>query len=526
MTTIEDATGITREESVRNFMENSITTKHQAFAALDRWIDRLSRNELDIALCKESRDVLKNVLVKLRGRMMATPLPELTAYGTRYELDIFRDRVQVGVETYGDRAVFDAKGIPVFIGHDESEPEGGSDGDGEPAYDPDVEPYRTLACVPVPYWPIDTWAERNGVKPGTARQWANRGRVQAEKTDGMLRVSAIQYTPDAFTDAPSSRFRFHMPEKFPDGTVEKYPLLAGRVFDVLVTPRSQEDIEREDPDMPYAGCVISQESPSSKLSAKSWHMDADGRKAFISALYESGCPNASADKHYVSPVGDAVANPEERRPVLAPATPGKIAALDPFAASVAILSEGPAGRYEKYGEKTFEPAPRIELSFRTPDGKKGLSLEGHACDKLQDAPTDIMRAIFGQDGPVATIREIQYEAGIDVKHQYPWDRRILLIENMSAYAAMAPETAIAVLSMLPHIACCHALFRPSVVMFSLNTDNEKTAALLERAGYRKIRDKGARRRALWYAYAPDQDPRRAAAQRSDKKKTATRRPKA
>lgn len=307
---------ITAAQSLRNFTNASMLSAPDIARVLCQWRDAIEKSRTRVAFCPDSRKVLANTVDAMLDYVRAARLhviqPAVTGTQYRYSLDWYHDGLQLGIERFAEGASFRPDGepdIPMEICED-------ADGD-EPG---DVPYYVLVHKVPVPAWPIEDWAERNGVKPATARQWFLRGRIRGIKQAGAVRISSIQYTPNAQRDTSGMAYRFKFLPALPEKIVSKHPILSGTVLDLVLAPVEQSGPDEAPPDpksVKYRVISIHSEQKGESVRADTETISRVARDKLLDALLEIDGVSPVSDKYLMQPL-DAY---QDGRPVHHPVMP-------------------------------------------------------------------------------------------------------------------------------------------------------------------------------------------------------------
>lgn len=293
---------ITPAQSLQNFIDASMLSAPDIARVLCKWHDAIEKGRTRVAFCPDSREVLMNTVDAMLNYVRATKLhviqPAITGTQYRYSLDWYHDGLQLGIERFAEDVSFRPDGEPELVmeiceGPDEDESD-------------DVPYYVRIHKIPVPAWPIEEWAERNGVKPATARQWLQRGRIRGIKQAGAVRISSIQYTPNAQRDTNNMSYRFKfLPTPLPEKIVSKHPVLAGTVLDLILAPVERTGPNEAPPDPKNVKYRIL--SIHSEQTGESFHVDTEtinraARDKLLDALLEIDGVSPVSDKYLMQPL--------------------------------------------------------------------------------------------------------------------------------------------------------------------------------------------------------------------------------
>lgn len=449
---------VTPEESLKNFKQHSMLNARDITLTLDGWLDKIEKNDLNVPLCEDSRKVLKKTVESMRDFVLSNQipaiLPELTGQEYRYTLYWYDDGLQLGIERYAPEAVFDVDGEdyvePVFLEEDE-EPE-----------DTDAETWYVCAHkVQIPFWPIDKWAEANNVRTPTARQWANRQRIETIKENGALRISSIAYTPDGKRKQKDQRYRFNMIKTVPQELSKKYPILAGCVLDLIIMP-DEENANG------YKLLSIHMPENEKGYKTESTKITASEKESILDSLYAVDGVKAMSDKYYTQPFDEGISI-NSRHPHLNMNTTkeeGKLLKK----LQVTGTTRTADAKVAETGEQAdyADPSVDFDITATDPATQTNVRLSGKFCIDNPRAETRLLNAIFGWSETMGKIKDAMYAAGIkNPKHAtYPWNTNVLLIEKIDADNAF-PNLKL-ILRALPWLVKKATCLRPTLIL--IDTD--------------------------------------------------------
>lgn len=447
--------------SLRNFNSKSLRCKRDIICVIDRWLDRISKNELEIELCDYGRKALEQSLQKMRGRVLNSRLSRITKPYCRYILYIYEDYIQLGLETFKEYVEFGEDGEPLMPRNWDKEDVSDNDDDEQECE------YTLIARVPVELLSVEEWCKENDVKPVTARQWIRRGRMSAEKKGRELYISAIQYKPDALYANKHRTVRFKQPGVLSEELVAKYPRFSGEVFDILIT--SNKDRQGS-----YRLMVISRKDSDTPLKAQAMTISEAERDQMINALVAEGLLN-STEKYYQSPLGEgwlvrSFAQIEQT---------AKEIVKDKSVSVSAVCSNKAA----------LDPVTYPAFSIQAEkDGEIFVNASGYAICQTDSAEVRLLRCIFDKSGARDKISSAFSAAGINTQKKYPWDKHILLIDSLDIDQQADTES---ILQALPRIAHNGFAFSAGIVIFALEEDSvtDTMAETLASCGYEEVCEK-------------------------------------
>ena len=140
----------------------AIRTKDELLGAIDEYIDRIEQHD-DIEIVRKGRSKpLVDVMKDFRKKVARTPLADLDQDFCAYEVEITDTEIELSINAFKDIVVDDNGEI--LKSSSEVTPE--------------------IIVVSAPYIPIDQFAEMQGVKAATVRQWIRRGKIRNVKKLG------------------------------------------------------------------------------------------------------------------------------------------------------------------------------------------------------------------------------------------------------------------------------------------------------------------------------------------------------
>lgn len=420
---------VTRKESEENFRNHSLLTKTEVMYTLDTWLDRIKYNRYEIQISETGQKALKSALSKLREALLAKDLPALEAYGRRYTLDIFDDCVQCGYEIYADHELFDENGYSVPWALTEEEAGEAEDGDGTEFY--------VVVRIPIQLMTVEAWAEENGVKLATARQWAARERIHARKVGRNLMVSPIQYTPAAFAASGSTSSRFTgraLTKDIKDG----FPFLFDEVVDVAITPGSGNNV------------FMVGRNGDGALTAVTAAMDMKDRLALTDALVSIGLKEHG---YLRSPIGSADFDPAYRFARVACPRPKEREGVLPedLEASVSVTGHVPMG--PRPAGSGMPPVGGGAPEFSATVTGEGLHVvfSGNLVVRNESAELRLLKSIFGEHPVDAAVTAVLDKAGVAEARNYPWDRTVMLVTGVYVEGGLSKEAMALLWRLLPRI---------------------------------------------------------------------------
>lgn len=150
------------DKDLELFNRRAIRTKKELLYAVDKYIDRLQQDE-GIEIVRRGRSKpLAELMLEFRGKIEITPLADLEKPFCAYEVDIVDTEIELYINEYSEIA-FDNNG--------EMEKSRSSITPG-------------IIVTTAPYIPINKFADMQGVKAGTVRQWIRRGKIRNVKKIG------------------------------------------------------------------------------------------------------------------------------------------------------------------------------------------------------------------------------------------------------------------------------------------------------------------------------------------------------
>lgn len=150
------------DKDLQLFNRWAIRTKGELLEAIDEYIDRLEQHD-DVEIVRKGRSKpLAGVMKDFRKKVAGTPLADLDQDFCAYEVEITDTEVTLSVNEFKD-IVFDKDGEMLETSSE-------------------VTPEIIVASAP--YIPIDQFAEMQGVKTATVRQWIRRGKIRNVKKLG------------------------------------------------------------------------------------------------------------------------------------------------------------------------------------------------------------------------------------------------------------------------------------------------------------------------------------------------------
>lgn len=475
---------ITREESEANFHNTSILNKRELIYILDAWIERAEKNDFDISLCKASAEVMRNALKIARNRIISMELPSIQKHGSRYCLDIFRDYIQVGLESFDNDDLFDQSGHIIPIEYNEDEvidiP--------EDYQDPN---YTFLIRVPIPQWSINKWSEENNIKPKTTRQYITRGRIPCVKTDGNLKISAIQYTPDAYARAKQTHFRFKQIGHLPDHITEKYPELSGNILDLIIT--YNKDYK---PDTPYSKLIIKIPDDTKEADIQLYHISDQEKQELIQDILACDNVKLLSDKYYYSPVGEAIPTPDDKHPELYILSKSDQEILKQTEININTHCHGSACYSKTPGDSLNREIPAFDANFNI-NNTNAVQISGYTYCRDNSKEAKLIRAIFGEKPPHVYVSHAIQETSINCD-DYPWNKHILLVTDINIECD--PEHAIPIIRNMPYSITKYSNVPITLIIIALKT--KKHDNILEQAGYKKINNSHNNKFVYYYAYMP------------------------
>lgn len=418
-------------------LAKALRNKAELAYCVDDWLVAVESNDLVIPLCEDAVKVLHDRLLVFRYKLLAMSIPALTAPNEEYDIDIFENAIQLGRVTWSEDAKFDKSGFCVA-------------GESE---------YELLMGVSVPSVSIERWCEMNGVKPGTARQWVNRKRLLTKKEGRDLRISAIQYIPDAFLGGNPDNVRLDVHGALPASIVARYPFLGNNVLSVTLMGKSK---------IRSNVFVISKDDENEEPDSHIHTVSEAEREWLLRALLASDVVCCHSEMYY-SPLPEASWAGKARFPVIA-------ASEDEVKAFLALDITGKC-----YGTLKQADGPAFELTLGSGD-----YIRGNIIHMLADAENALMWAIL--DGANAELREgLINQADICLSNRYPWDEYVLLVTDMRVTPDANGEAS--VLKGVQFIVEQTCGARTTMTAFALAKEAEETdanARLVEDAGYREI----------------------------------------
>jgi len=422
----------------------ALRNKAEVAYCVDEWISLLEQRKLEIELCEDAVQILRDRLMAFRQNILAMRIPTLTAQNMEYVLDIFDNNIQFGLVTWNEDVRFDEEGIPM-------------DGD---------EKYELLMSVGIPYVSLDKWCEMNDVKPGTARQWVSRKRMRVVKEGRDLRISPIQYVPDAFFANKSRNIRFDGLRKLPEDIVTKFPFLGGIVVCIILLGDKSSKGENNI-------FVISKEDEDGTASGHPHTISETERAWLLRALLASDVIRCHSEQHYHSPLPEASWAKKSRFPVV---TPTK----DEVKMFFDLNITGKCRGMLKWGEN-----PSFELTL-----EDGDYIKGSVVHLLVGPEESLFRALFGSSDE--ELREgLINKAGVNLHARYPWDEYVLLVTDMRVTPDANGDAV--VLKGLHYIAEKTCAVRTTMTAFALKreaAETEASAAIIGRCGYQEILSDG------------------------------------
>lgn len=416
-------------------LAKALRNKAEITYCVDEWLQRLKEKKLDIELCDKAVRILRNYLKVFRRNILAMNIPMLVKPNQEYSIDIFDDAIQLGLVTWEENARFDNEGFPI---------------DSE-------EDYKLAMAVPIPSIPLDSWCEMNQVKPGTARQWISRERMRAVKEGRDLRVSPIQYVPDALFANTTRAVRFDGLGELPENISAKFPFLSGTILCIMLLGRREKDNV----------LVISYAAEGEQPTSHSHTVSDAERTWLLRALLKSDAVRCRDERHFHSPLPDANWAGKERFPIITPAKEDVKVVFD----------AGVMGKCQ--GALRSKSGPIFELVMGNGDYVKGTVFHLH-----EDAEEGLMRAIFGKDEGAELREGLMNQAHVTLSANYPWDEYVLLVTEMK----VSKENAL-VLKSLRYCAQKTCAVETSMTAFALKkdtSDTEANAEIILGAGYREV----------------------------------------
>ncbi len=138
------------------FNRQALRTKRELLEAIDEYIASLEQHE-DIEIVRKGRaKPLASVMNEFRDKVARAPLADLKAEFTAYRVEITDTKIELIIDEFDD-IVFDEDGEMIETSAD---------------YIPGI------IEVNAPYIPIKEFAEMQGVKVATVRQWIRRGKIR------------------------------------------------------------------------------------------------------------------------------------------------------------------------------------------------------------------------------------------------------------------------------------------------------------------------------------------------------------
>mgnify|MGYP001003886288 CR=1 FL=1 len=150
------------DKSLELFNRRAIRTKRDLLAAVDDYIERLQKDE-DIKIVRLGRaKALAELISTFCDKIEKTPLANLNTPFCAYEVDIVDTEVKLNISEYYE-ITFD---------------DDGEMNEASSTVTPDI------IVATAPYIPIHQFADMQGVKIGTVRQWIRRGKIRNVKKVG------------------------------------------------------------------------------------------------------------------------------------------------------------------------------------------------------------------------------------------------------------------------------------------------------------------------------------------------------
>lgn len=469
-----------------NFLKRALLSRCEVIYAIDEWLRQAEARELEMPLSDDGVDALLESLKRLRGRAISAGLKTLRIEDNEplrtYALDIFEDCIQLGVVTYGEGSQFDESGMPITC--DDS--------------------YELLLRVPVRTLPVDKWAEANGVKPGTVRQWISRKRIPSCKDERGVCISAIQYLPDAIYERPKP-LRYKMPGTLPESVTEKYAFLAGDLLDILMLPpengvsrtvliRIASDASGGEETTDENGDTVR------KASVQTLYLGEDVRADIIRRLGDAGYRSQS-EKYFVSPLKEAGSGGRHFAKLM-------LSGDEIRACRKQSVSGEIRGEHVFHGE-----APAFTLTLNGSDDSASCVLRGGLYRKqYQSAEERLLQALFGHSDLLEAKARLKEREGVNFDRSYPWDSRMMFVHDITLAEDVSDEDAALFLKTAMLSAAYAFAFEAGLAVFTLDVTERDEAyrgritRLMAAAGYREVRDAaetedGEEDIRVFYAYA-------------------------
>lgn len=476
---------VTRGQSEENFKNHSLLSKREVLYALDAWIDKVRANQYEIRISDAGKRVLRGALLKLRASLLQKDMPTLDIYGRRYVLDIFADGVQCGYEAWDNAELFNEEGNPVPWMEEEGESEEDTK---SPEFGGKRPEFSVVERIPIRLDSIEKWAKDNDVKLSTARQWAARGRIQTTKEGRDLKVSPIQYTPKDFASSKYTSCRLSGMVRVDGKWLDKYPFLFAETFDVVVMPQ-EEDAAKDSGESSLF--VVGRDSGNETLSVREAKIPQADRFQFVDDLSDAGFTHRG--NYMLSPIGEALFSPSYRFSEITCPRKEESISFPLLDAKVSIEGSGSLPFRNPTREDVEEmgglsPSVAMDISF---EGKSLLSLTGHLLHRNETAEINLLKTIFGEHPTDKCVTEAQKKAGVMESRLYPWDKDVLLVEDILVEdtSCMNADALSQVLRSIPYLMKRVAFARPTCMILQLTSNNVPAIyEAAEKAGFKLVHE--------------------------------------
>lgn len=315
---------------------------------------------------------------------------------------------------------------------------------------------------------ITEWADANDVKPGTARQWASRGQIEAVKEGDSLRVSEIEYTPDAYRNATGLSYRFKYVGQLPEPATDGLAGLDGMILDLMLVPT----------DGGYRLLTIRTPEGQRTAKAESVSVTDKQKDALLSAIAALDGVQSPSTKKYEEPFFQTARTDMRHHVQITAPSPRDLELIKPLHRR-ALANEKPTPGTDKLPEY----ATGVALEFRD-QNRKSLQVTG--LYHIYDIPAEdrLFMSVFGWT-PIR--KEISNElcgAGLSegtAKSVYKWNRNVFLVRMMST--TLDPETTVAALRCLPKICREACGLEPTLFLVQTDTMDKALRDLLPTVGF-------------------------------------------
>lgn len=469
------------------FLNGAILNKRELCYCIAEWQKKCNDGNFEIALCEESQKCLKSKLAKFARNVKAMDIGAITTPFTTFSVLLYAGGIQLGLVTYGKNVDFDENGHPIYPDTDPNVEEVNPDDD---------DTYELIYREHIPSIPISVWEEWNNVKHSTAKSWVQKERMQTFN-DGSrnLRVSPIQYVPDALYDDDAAYVRLRLAgRRLPEEVVNKYPALSGEIFDIMIPGIAKSD----------KACkvyILSRKDGDEKISMSEQIYRANERKPFIKTVASAEGVRSTMEQHYHSPIGEISSGAKFRA-----------AETNTTEEQVKLLREMHISGVCKNNDiLPYPDYPVFTLTFSQNDTKLFEISGTFVTEDSNSSGLRLARAIyFGDKGE--EYRNIVLEkignGAIENKDllKFSWNRHSLLIRQVEIFDGTTDEQIVAAFSCLRWLANHAFGYSEALLIAALypemdGENHERIINCLESAGYEHVDNEDSDDEiVLYYAY--------------------------